>query len=142
MAVFGLLEEDENPASDAVEAALEMRKALNLSNIKGKEQGWPSLNNGIGIHFGDVIASYLGSSNRLEFTVIGSTVNTAARLESQAKSPNPPVILSRAAAVKVQKIFGVSEIGEADLKGIGRQKLYTVKTRKKIKRRIGIMNFG
>ena len=133
MAVFGLLEEDNNPSVSAVNAALEMRNALKKSNMVSVKTGSPALNNGIGIHFGEVIASYLGSSDRLEFTVIGSTVNTAARLESQAKKPNPPLIISSAVAEKIKNRFGVAEVGEADLKGIGIQKLYTVRTRKIIK---------
>jgi len=130
MAVFGLVDDGENPAVNAVNAAIEMRSALKKSNDKGRELGCPSINNGIGIHYGEVIASYLGSSDRLEFTVVGSTVNIAARLESHARKPNPPVILSRAAALKVKDFFGTAEVGEAELKGIGRQKLYTVRSRK------------
>jgi adenylate cyclase len=130
MAVFGILDDEGNPSVQAVNAALDMRQELKKANIMSLEMGCPSLNNGIGIHYGEVIASYLGSSDRLEFTVIGSTVNTAARLESQAKKPNPPVIISSAVVSEIKNHFGVEEIGEADLKGIGRQKLYTVKTRK------------
>ncbi len=131
MAVFGLLEDDENPTASAVEAALEMRSALRAANLAGRERGYPAINNGIGIHYGDVIASYLGSTDRIEFTVIGSTVNTAARLEAHAKKPNPPIIISKRAAVEIKGYFGVSEVGEGELKGIGVQKLYTIRSRKK-----------
>ena len=130
MGVFGLLEGDENPSIQAVEAALEMRKELKEVNSKNRESGLSPLNNGIGIHFGEVIASYLGSSERLEFTVIGTTVNTAARLESQARKPNPPLIFSKRVASEIQTRFVIAEAGEADLKGIGKEKLYTVRGRK------------
>ncbi|MDX9802216.1 MAG: adenylate/guanylate cyclase domain-containing protein [Spirochaetia bacterium] len=130
MAVFGLMEDKQNPSIQAVNAAIEMRSALRKSNEKSRLMQCPSLDNGIGIHYGEVIASYLGSSERLEFTVIGATVNTAARLESKARKPNPPIIISKPVALAVQKEFGIAELGEEELKGVGKQKLYTVKTRK------------
>ena len=130
MAVFGLMDDKSNPCLQAVNAAIDMRKALRASNDKSRLMQCPSLDNGIGIHYGEVIASYLGSSERLEFTVIGATVNTAARLESKARKPNPPIIISRPVALAVKNEFGVSSLGEEELKGVGKQMLYTVKTRK------------
>jgi len=130
MAVFGLLNESINPTLNAVNAAIDMRAALREANAAALKLGYPVLDNGIGIHYGEVIASYLGSTDRLEFTIIGTTVNMAARLEGQARKPNPPLILSRAAADMIRNEFGVIEVGTADLKGIGVQKLYSVKTKK------------
>ena len=127
MAVFGLLDDDDNPAEHAVRAALAMRTALDAANRENQEAGLPQLNNGIGIHYGEVIASYLGSSSRLEFTVIGSTVNIATRLESLARAPNPPLIISAEVAKRVKGAFKVFGGATAKLKGVGEHKVYSVK---------------
>lgn len=127
MAVFGLLEEEEHPARAAVRAAVEIRSALEAANAENQARGLPRLDNGIGIHYGDVIASYLGSSNRLEFTVVGSTVNIAARLESLAKSPNPPLIISEDVADIVKDSFTVFGGKLTTLKGVGEKKVYSIR---------------
>jgi len=87
MAVFGFLDCNGNCALDAVNAAKDMQNSLIKFNDKRKELGQCELKIGIGIHYGKVIAGYIGSPERLEYTVIGSTVNIAARIESQAKLP-------------------------------------------------------
>ncbi|HKK48175.1 MAG TPA: adenylate/guanylate cyclase domain-containing protein [Alkalispirochaeta sp.] len=127
MAVFGLLDDEEHPAKSAVRAALEIRTALGAANQENQAQGLPHLENGIGIHYGEVIASYLGSSSRLEFTVIGSTVNIAARLESLAKSPNPPLIISEDVADQIKDSYAVFGGKTAQLKGVGEKKIYSIK---------------
>ncbi len=130
MAVFGLMDNKSNPCLQAVNAAIDMRKALRISNDNSLLMQCPSLDNGIGIHYGEIIASYLGSSERLELTIIGTTVDTTARLESKAGKPDPPIIISRPVALAVKNEFGVESLGEEELKGVGKQMLYTVKTRK------------
>lgn len=125
MAVFGLTG-SENHASDAVKAALSMRKALENFNQKRKLQGDLPIDNGIGIHTGEMIAGYFGSRDRLEFTVIGNTVNMASRIESQSRKPNPPVLFSAEVAEDIKDDFDVFEAVETELKGIsGKQKLYS-----------------
>ncbi|MDC7222755.1 MAG: adenylate/guanylate cyclase domain-containing protein [Spirochaetales bacterium] len=126
MAVFGLISEEQDPCYSAVRAALEMRKELKLFNEEQKKEGKHILNNGIGIHYGEVVASFLGSSERLEYTVIGPTVNMAARLESQARSPQPPIIYSHAVAEKIKTRSESVYLGEENLKGVGPQKLYSL----------------
>lgn len=80
LAIFGSPEPDENQWVKAVSTALEMQNAVdNLS------QGWqvrrlPVFSVGIGIHSGEVIHGFIGSSARMEYTVIGNTVNQTARM--------------------------------------------------------------
>ncbi|MBF0587853.1 MAG: adenylate/guanylate cyclase domain-containing protein [Magnetococcales bacterium] len=127
MAVFGLQNADDNHAEHAVEAALEMRQRLGSFNEIRKKQGMPPLENGIGIHVGDVLAGYIGSSDRLEFTVIGHTVNLAARIESQTKPPHPPILFSDAVANRLSDRYRTHIVGEIDLKGIsGETILYSL----------------
>jgi adenylate cyclase len=67
-------------ADKAMAAALEMMRDLDLLNIKWRGEGKPELQIGIGLNSGEAFAGNIGSERRMEFTVIGDTVNTAKRL--------------------------------------------------------------
>ncbi|MBK9262602.1 MAG: adenylate/guanylate cyclase domain-containing protein [Polyangiaceae bacterium] len=126
LAVFGLTDGKGDSATSAVRAALEMQKRLSAYNERLRADGI-ELKSGIGIHAGEVVAGYLGSAERLEFTVIGHNVNIAARIESHAKAPKPPLLVSEEVAKRVRDAFVVEEVGKASLKGIGDEmKLFTV----------------
>ena len=71
-------------ADKAMTAAIEMMKELDKLNLKWKSEGRPELQIGIGLNYGEAFAGNIGSERRLEFTVIGDTVNTASRLCSAA----------------------------------------------------------
>ncbi|MFL5580657.1 MAG: adenylate/guanylate cyclase domain-containing protein [Gemmatimonadaceae bacterium] len=64
----------------AMRAAIEMIEELDRLNAKWRAEGKPELQVGIGLNYGDAFAGNIGSERRLEFTVIGDTVNTASRL--------------------------------------------------------------
>ena len=68
----------------AVRAAVAMQRALVTLNERWVAQGRPRLGVGIGIHDGEAFAGNIGSHRRLEYTVLGDTVNTASRLSSAA----------------------------------------------------------
>ncbi len=79
LAVFGSPEKDENQCEKAVRAALEMQKAVRKLSEGRKVRRLPVFTVGISVHTGEVIHGFIGSSERLEYTVIGDTVNSAAR---------------------------------------------------------------
>ncbi|MEM7769280.1 MAG: adenylate/guanylate cyclase domain-containing protein [Cyanobacteria bacterium P01_A01_bin.37] len=87
LAVFGVPEAIGNHAQKAYEASIAMRENV---------QAFSPLEIGIGIHSGTVVAGCLGTSNHLEFTVVGDTVNVAARIEELTKHLGHPVLISAA----------------------------------------------
>lgn len=90
LALFGAPLQDPDPAHRAVAAAREMLVVMARDN---ESSVWP-LRIGIGLHFGDVVAGNVGSPRRKEYTVIGDTVNFAARLESLNKQFNSQLLIS------------------------------------------------
>lgn len=73
-------------ADRAMQAAIDMISALDRLNERWRLSSRPELQIGIGLNFGEAFAGNIGSERRLEFTVIGDTVNTASRLCSAAGS--------------------------------------------------------
>ena len=127
MAVFGLTENSSGYCEEAVAAALAMREGLVQFNEEVQQQYGRQIANGIGIHVGEVVAGYIGSADRLEFTVIGHPVNLAARIESQAKPPNPPILFSAAVNNRLSERFETRMVLDAHMKGItGSVALFTV----------------
>jgi adenylate cyclase len=91
MAVFGAPiprrseAEIDQDAVDAVRCGLAMEEALRRLNRSLAGRGLPEIQMSIGLHTGPVVAGSIGSSERMEYTVVGDTVNIAARLEVAAK---------------------------------------------------------
>jgi adenylate cyclase len=79
LAVFGSPEPDAKQHEHAVRAAVEMQVAVAKVNEKRRAGGLPCAEPGIGIHCGEVVHGFVGTSDRMEFTVIGDAVNKAAR---------------------------------------------------------------
>ncbi len=96
MALFGAPLGRPDDPQRALDTALAMIRALPALNEQFARDGWPALSIGIGIHSGNVVAGNIGSSTRLNYTVLGDTVNLAARLESLCKYYGVPLIVSGA----------------------------------------------
>ena len=92
LALFGAPFETGDAAHQAVAAAREMLAANERTNAGSS---WP-LRIGIGIHIGEVVAGNIGSPRRKEYTVIGDTVNFAARLEALNKELGSQFLISSA----------------------------------------------
>ncbi|MEW6303577.1 MAG: adenylate/guanylate cyclase domain-containing protein [Verrucomicrobiota bacterium] len=85
LAVFGSPEPDAYQHEKAVFAALAMQEAMERVNVRRRERGEVTCGIGIGIHSGEVLHGFIGAAERLEFTVIGDTVNRTARYCDGAK---------------------------------------------------------
>ena len=80
MAQWGAPITEPDDADRALDSAVDMMRSLERLNTRWLAQGRPQLQIGIGLNYGEAFAGNIGSQRRLEFTVIGDTVNTANRL--------------------------------------------------------------
>ena len=127
MAIFGAPVASQNSAEDAFLAAIDMRQALERVNKEFAAEGLPQLKFGIGIHTGPVFAGTIGAENRMEYTVIGDTVNTASRLESLCKTYTVDLLLSEAAVEKLGEAGKFTFVADAQIRGKTEpMKIYTL----------------
>lgn len=96
MALFGAPLTRSNDAQNAVRAALAIQQCMVELNTINSAEGMALMEAGIGVHTGLVVAGNLGSQNRLNYTVIGDSVNLSARLEGLTRKYNIPNIVSEA----------------------------------------------
>ncbi len=117
MATFGTPSTGIDDADNAVKTAIEMSSALKELNLKRNNAGLSEIRIGIGIHYGPVIVGSLGSENRLEYTVIGDTVNIASRLESATKKLQKEIIFSEDLKNKISEDIHARSIGLINIRG-------------------------
>ena len=94
MAFWGAPLDDENQVENATKAVLEMRESLEELNERLREEGLDQINTGAGINTGLCVVGNFGSSNRFDYSVLGDSVNLAARLESSCKEYDTSLIIS------------------------------------------------
>ena len=94
MAFWGAPLPDENHKQNATKAAIEMRIALEELNERLREEGLDQINTGAGINTGLCVVGNFGSSTRFDYSVLGDSVNLAARLESSCKTYDTDLIIS------------------------------------------------
>ncbi|MEH2561011.1 adenylate/guanylate cyclase domain-containing protein [Bradyrhizobium sp. AZCC 2289] len=117
LALFGAPFEAHDAAHRAVAAAREMLDANDRAN---KATSWP-LRIGIGVHIGEVVAGNIGSPRRKEYTVIGDTVNFAARLEALNKEFHSQFLISDAVHDALgQECSDAVSLGEVPIRGYDR----------------------
>lgn len=131
MAIFGapLAHSDHagiaTDARNAVDCALAMEAALDKLNLVWAARDKDTIAMRIGIFTGPLIAGSLGGGERLEYTVIGDTVNVASRLESFDKSFVPPdgpqrscrILIGASTQSLVRDLFATIPVGAVELKG-------------------------
>lgn len=117
LAIFGEPIKNENHPIDAVKCANKMLKKVKLLQEKWLNEGKPKIEIGIGIATGEAFVGNIGSEERLEYTVIGDTVNTASRIENYNKVYRTNFLISEETYLKVQKYVDVIKIREVSIRG-------------------------
>ncbi|MGZ3722055.1 MAG: adenylate/guanylate cyclase domain-containing protein [Bdellovibrionales bacterium] len=128
MAVWGAPKETDRDRQMAVRAALEMRRALAVLNEKRLARGHVAIKIGMGLHCGEAISGTIGSQERMEYTVIGDTVNQASRIEASTKSFGTDLLLSDDLAAFAKDEYMMEVAGSVEVKGKSEPlKLYKVR---------------
>ena len=117
LAIFPL--EKPTACRDLLLAVSEAQSSVVRFNEELLRSGRPALRYGIGIHVGDVMYGNIGSRRRLDFTVIGPAVNTAARLESLTKIVGRAVLMSGSFAELAGCRESMERLGIHSLRGVG-----------------------
>jgi len=117
MAVFGAPVAHPDDPQRALRTAVEMREELKKLQEKWKGEGRPAFDIGIGINTGEVVAGNIGSSERMDYTVIGDNVNLASRLESLNKEHQTHILISEDTYQKVKDVAKVRPIEPVKVKG-------------------------
>ena len=115
MAIFGAPFSKGNDASNAVQAAIAIQSMISELNRDAAERGHPELRVGVGINTGVVTAGNIGSTKRLDYTVIGDSVNLASRLCGQAKAGQ--ILVSESTAAELGQSFTLSDLPPVMVKG-------------------------
>jgi len=115
MAVFGAPIAHPDHALRAVRTAVAMQSGIAELNERRAGQGKEPILIGIGVNLGEVVAGTVGTEDRMEYTVIGDSVNLAARLESNAKPGR--ILISEHTYVRVQDHVKALPLGSLKVKG-------------------------
>lgn len=131
MAVWGVPESKGNDALNAVNATIEMRKALLEFNKGRGSVKKPLIKIGCGLNTGPVLAGQIGSEDRLDYTVIGDAVNLASRVESLNKPFGTDILISQDTYNIVKGEFDCEPMQKIKVKGKSQpQQIYAVLRRK------------
>ncbi|MCB1193602.1 MAG: adenylate/guanylate cyclase domain-containing protein [Leptospiraceae bacterium] len=118
MATWGIFDPKDNyelSATRAANAAIGMIKALEQFNQT--RIGLKPLEIGIGLHFGEVHVGNVGGTKRMDFTIIGDSVNLAARLESETKKQGVSICVSSNFYELIKEQFVFNDLGNTEVKG-------------------------
>ncbi|MCZ6815719.1 MAG: adenylate/guanylate cyclase domain-containing protein [Planctomycetota bacterium] len=126
MVVFSVPFEQADHPVRAVRTAIAIKRRLTAFNAARRARGQPALNCGIGIHSGPAAAGHIGSRQRSNYTVVGTTVNLAARIEHFTRQGE--ILVSDAVRRELPPEFLVRPWEEVEIRGsAGKHKLFEIK---------------
>jgi adenylate cyclase len=124
---WGAFGDADSHARLAVSAAAKMLAKLEELNKNWQAEGLPELSIGVGINSGEAVFGNLGAGKKIEFTVLGDTVNVASRLESMNKEFKTNVILSETTEQRLDGQPPAQLLGEVAIRGREQKmKIYTL----------------
>ena len=118
LSYFGALEPNPWQCNDAVGAALALRAAIAAYDADLQKEGLPAVAVGVGIHRGPGLAGLIGSRERREYTVIGRTVNLAARVQALTRTHSADILITEAVREQLDPRFRLEAKPATPVKGI------------------------
>jgi adenylate cyclase len=115
MAVFGAPMAHPDHSARAIRTALAMQEGITGLNESRARDGKEAISVGIGVSAGEAVAGTVGTEDRMEYTVIGDSVNLAARLESNAKPGQ--ILISQRTYERVRDLVDARPLGRIRVKG-------------------------
>jgi len=103
MAFWGAPEKHDDDALQSVLAGLDMIEALAVFNANQKKLGKPEFRIGVGINYGEVTVGNIGSERKMDYTVIGDSVNLASRMEGLTKTYHADLLITENVYAELQK---------------------------------------
>ena len=127
LVIFGEPKKDENHALIAIKCATKMLSKVRHLQDKWMDEGKPKIEMGVGISSGEAFIGNIGSNDRLEYTVIGDTVNTASRIENYNKVYKTNFLISEETYKRVKNKVDVITINNVLIRGkASRMTIYEV----------------
>jgi adenylate cyclase len=117
MAIFGAPLALSDPCGSAVRAARDMIEMVELFNLEPDRVGKTTIQIGIGIASGSMIAGYTGTDERATYTCVGDAVNVAARLEAHTKACGCAILIDGQTLAALDGAFGTEALGPVQFKG-------------------------
>jgi class 3 adenylate cyclase len=117
MAIWNAPIEDDDHVANACAAVLACIEANRELNAEFEREGWPAYHTRFGVHVGDVVVGNIGSSDRMNYTVLVAAVNLAARLESLNKQYRTTALASEAVKQRVEQRFAFRSVDRIKPKG-------------------------
>jgi len=103
MAFWGAPEKHDDDCLQSVLAGLDMIDALGVFNANQKKLGKPEFRIGVGINYGEVTVGNIGSERKMDYTVIGDSVNLASRMEGLTKTYHSDLLITENVYIELQK---------------------------------------
>ena len=117
MAIWNAPARDADHVAHACAAALACTVANRDLNETFQREGWPAYRTRVGLHVGEAVVGNIGSQDRMNYTVLGATVNLAARLEALNKQYGTSILVSESVRERVADRFAFRELGRVKPKG-------------------------
>ena len=117
MAIWNAPIEDERHVANACAAVLACIEANRALNAEFERESWPPYHTRFGLHVGQAVVGNIGSADRMNYTVLGATVNLAARLESLNKNYGTTALVSEAVKERVEHLFEFRPVDRIKPKG-------------------------
>jgi adenylate cyclase len=123
MVFWGAPQEQPDHARRAARAVIAMAERVRARNVTREAAGLPPIHMRIGVHSGEAVVGNIGSPGRVNYTIVGDSVNIGARLEQLCKIVSPgadvTALISGATAAALDSSFSYTSVGDHTLRGRG-----------------------